>query len=304
MKIEKENAILNAKLTGNTKDFKYTDSVGANKNLAVSIIRNVISKKESKVFILSKNIMDGARKIKFSTDTIYKIISEFKDSKCIIMCNINHMVDGLKDDMENRAYGGHGDSGKQLINHAIGGFLIDMLYLEKEIHVRITSTIMMGNQSMCMVNDAEHIIIHEDGRLEKKAGHLEDNRAFAVWALQMLVFINYAKIENKILSTKTTNSLKSGGVNYKTGHKYPIHVIDSTWYTSLIMSAGFDVSGHFRFQAKGQGLTLRELIWINPFKKTGYTRKANKLKEGYTKEMTELFEDEETNQHEQHTERT
>jgi len=47
---------------------------------------------------------------------------------------------------------------------------------------------------------------------------------------------------------------------------------DSTWFTSVCREEGFMVSGHMRLQNYANG--VKRLIYINPFEKHGYHRKA------------------------------
>jgi hypothetical protein len=84
------------------------------------------------------------------------------------------------------------------------------------------------------------------------------------------LFINYAEIETKELAPN--RQIWDGPrAIYNNKTNLPIQVVDSTWYTTLISSGEFNVRGHFRMQPY---LTGKKLIWINDFKKSGYTRKA------------------------------
>jgi hypothetical protein len=87
------------------------------------------------------------------------------------------------------------------------------------------------------------------------------------------LFINYAEVEKKqVMPSRQIWDGPTCLYNNKT--KYPITVVDSTWFTNLVVSGAFKVRGHFRLQPCGQGLKDRKLIWINDFEKEGYTRKA------------------------------
>jgi len=89
------------------------------------------------------------------------------------------------------------------------------------------------------------------------------------------MFKKYAEVETKIIkgesridgkrNEKIINSLKSN-----------IIYLDSKWFTNIVKSDGFKVSGHFRLQPKKNdvGEWTKEIIWINDFEKTGYTSKA------------------------------
>lgn len=87
------------------------------------------------------------------------------------------------------------------------------------------------------------------------------------------LFINYAEVETKEM--KPNRQIWDGPkALYNNKTKYPINVIDSTWYTNLVSSGAFKVRGHFRLQPYGHGLTKRRLVWIQEFQKDGYTRRA------------------------------
>ena len=85
-----------------------------------------------------------------------------------------------------------------------------------------------------------------------------------------------AQVEIKELAPNSkTNDIKCKYVN---DTKSIIKHLDCTWYTTLVKSDGFNVSGHLRWQPKKvNGEWKKELIWIEDFKKNGYTRKASKL---------------------------
>jgi hypothetical protein len=88
------------------------------------------------------------------------------------------------------------------------------------------------------------------------------------------IFFDYAEIEEKIVKAGT----KSKGISKKSGDtnlsNFDVKRIDSMYFTRIIREEGFSVSGHFRLQPCGEGLRDRKLIYINPFEKNGYTRRA------------------------------
>lgn len=104
-----------------------------------------------------------------------------------------------------------------------------------------------------------------------------DNQ-LAFYAMAVELFLKFADIDVKNLPT---NRQIFEGVNclYNNKSKYPIKIVDSTWFTTLVKSDAFKVRGHFRLQACGEGMTKRKLVWINDFQKEGYTRQAKKLSE-------------------------
>ncbi len=88
------------------------------------------------------------------------------------------------------------------------------------------------------------------------------------------LFKKYAELETKVVSKTNGTRAKVAKQKYKNNCKVPITIIDSTWFTRIVRSEEFNVKGHFRLQAYGEGMNDRKLIWVNGFKKHGYTRKA------------------------------
>lgn len=56
---------------------------------------------------------------------------------------------------------------------------------------------------------------------------------------------------------------------YASEIEMPIKIVDSTWFTTLIKSNAFKVSGHFHLQLYGIGLKEKKLIWISEYIKDG-----------------------------------
>lgn len=90
----------------------------------------------------------------------------------------------------------------------------------------------------------------------------------------IILFLRFAEIETKVLSAG--QKVKEFNCKYVNDTKVNVEIVDSTWFTNLVKSDGFDVRGHFRLQAFGEGMKDRKMIWINPFHKSGYTAPARK----------------------------
>lgn len=97
------------------------------------------------------------------------------------------------------------------------------------------------------------------------------------WLFLIQNFIKYAEIETKFLSPKSKS--KDIKCKYINETKSNIEILDSKWFTTLVKSDAFKVSGHFRLQPCGFEMKERKLIWISDFIKTGYTAPARKIKE-------------------------
>lgn len=88
------------------------------------------------------------------------------------------------------------------------------------------------------------------------------------------LFKRYANVETKIISKAKGRKVKINGDRYKNDCNVPVTIVNSTYFTNIIRTVGFKVKGHFALRACGKGRKDRRLVWINPFEKKGYTRKA------------------------------
>lgn len=100
-----------------------------------------------------------------------------------------------------------------------------------------------------------------------------------VQILAIEIFLQFAEIETKVIKPghKEFEGVKC---TYQNKSSSNITVVDSTWFTNLVVSGAFKVRGFFRLQPYGKrSENKRRLKWINEFTKHGYTRKAKKLNE-------------------------
>lgn len=70
---------------------------------------------------------------------------------------------------------------------------------------------------------------------------------------------------------------KISGQKYFNETNKRISILDCTWFTNLVVSGKFGVSGHMRWQPWGPNLSQRKLIWVDAYEKEGYERKAKVL---------------------------
>jgi hypothetical protein len=90
------------------------------------------------------------------------------------------------------------------------------------------------------------------------------------------MFKNFSQVEIKEVSSRS--KIKDINCKYVNDTNSTIKFLDSKWYTTLVKSDAFNVSGHLRWQPKKvNGEWTKELIWIEDFQKKGYIRKASKL---------------------------
>lgn len=111
-------------------------------------------------------------------------------------------------------------------------------------------------------------------------GHYDqgyDHSHYFAFLVTFLCFIKHVELETKII--KPISKGWHIGTKYVNETKRNIEILDSTWFTTIVRSEGFNVRGHFRMQPCGPALSERKLIWISDFEKSGYTRTAKILNE-------------------------
>ena len=112
---------------------------------------------------------------------------------------------------------------------------------------------------------------------EKDPGHAARGNIDTV--LGLILFTKYCEVETKLIppGKESIHRLQ----RYVNHTKLPVEVLDATWFTTLVRSGAFtvgnDTGGFFRWQAVGPDRSERKLIWVSPFQKQGYTRKAKVL---------------------------
>ena len=109
---------------------------------------------------------------------------------------------------------------------------------------------------------------------------------FTNYAFNILLFVQFAEVETVITEGKPSvgkSKIKFNNEKFLNDSSIKIEVIDSNWFKRLIRTGAFKVKGHFRMQPHGQNNSLRKLIWIDEFEKTGYKitpKVLNKNKNG------------------------
>jgi hypothetical protein len=105
-------------------------------------------------------------------------------------------------------------------------------------------------------------------QLDKERKHFIDTFIY-----RLLCFIFLTENDEVILEAgRKVGTRKSGKIVNTL--PFPITIVDSRWNTTVIRTEGFPVSGHFRLQRCGPAMADTKLIFIDPFQKHGYVRKA------------------------------
>ena len=136
---------------------------------------------------------------------------------------------------------------------------------------------------MCGICVLEPDFIYKVG-MENEFVNLFDNedaieetlKTTVLWATFILLFKKYADIETKIIDVvdpaKTPKNICKSLALQNTPVDFQITQLSTDWYTEIIRTEEFAVRGHWRLQPYANGVT--KLIFINPFMKYGYHRKA------------------------------
>jgi len=175
-----------------------------------------------------------------------------------------------------------------LIN-GMGVIWYTMLDLPEEEYYHITACSFVGMRMIAYLNFG---IKEVDGvtRCKKSSTgtwsilqNTDKNKSEAMlsYILKTIVDVQLFKIcatvVDKRLEAKTKKAQIISNQPYRNLSSVPIDLIDAHWFTNIYVEGDFKVSGHFRFQPCGKGHKDIELIWIDPFIKHGYTRKAKIL---------------------------
>lgn len=132
-------------------------------------------------------------------------------------------------------------------------------------------------------HDSDSQLIHQQGWLSQSFSASKSKETAEELIQQHILslvlvamFATYAEVEIKELLPNV--KVKDSTGKYLNETLNNITYLDSKWFTTLVKSDGFLVSGHFRLQPKKKdGAWTKELIWIDSFEKEGYTAPARKL---------------------------
>lgn len=191
-----------------------------------------------------QKIIDDNLSDMITRDQIYELIqnNDIEESGCIINDSEYTFFTMLGNNLSISIY--------DCSNNAI---TLKLLYLIGEIGTENTHTTVMYNDYTSDVD------------IEVKATSI----------LNRIVFKRYVNVETVIVN-KDNPTAKLNSHKYTNKSKFPITVIDSTWYRNIIRTEAFGVRGHFRLQPHGEGMQKRKLKWISPYTKNGYSRHAKK----------------------------
>lgn len=102
------------------------------------------------------------------------------------------------------------------------------------------------------------------------------------YVMSFILFYNYTETETHIINGTDTGKarrLKLNDEKFLNETNNNIEIIDVTYFTKLIRTGEFGVSGHFKVQHFGIRNSEAKIIYVEDYKKGGYTRGAKIDKE-------------------------
>lgn len=104
------------------------------------------------------------------------------------------------------------------------------------------------------------------------ADNYKDNEQLIDALLAVLLFKHYAKVELDIIPGHEKKM--STVANEKIINETPkgVHIMDSSWYTTIYRTEGYDVRGHIRYYK-----VYDTIAYVHPHKRKGYIRRAKIL---------------------------
>jgi hypothetical protein len=104
-----------------------------------------------------------------------------------------------------------------------------------------------------------------------------DDSALKLECYRLLCFMFFSKNEERVVKAGTSYGTRKQVDALSNDLPYPVTIVNTNWNITSIRTDGFNVSGHFRLQPCGVGFMDRKFVFIQPFKKKGYIRKATNL---------------------------
>lgn len=97
------------------------------------------------------------------------------------------------------------------------------------------------------------------------------------YVMSFILFYNYTDSETKILNEISSGKQRRVKINdekFINDSDNKIEIIDNTYFTNLIQTKEFGVSGHFKVQRYGENNSDSKIIFINDYKKKGIVRES------------------------------
>lgn len=216
------------------------------------VLFGLISNDQQKAYYITNTVVDKLDMLKVSTRnwvydwTVFKNIAGckltfiFKDNSLLRVWIHDHVIQFFKCSYK------YYSKEDQLKHKVPGEVLLTQLYIDRDTGELADNFFQVGSKDM------------------------EDT------FYKLLCFFFLSENEEIIVNPGKSYGTKKQHDALSNDTNLPVTIINSCWNITSIRTEGFDVRGHFRLQPCGPGLSDTKMIFIQPFKKEGYVRKAAK----------------------------
>lgn len=117
----------------------------------------------------------------------------------------------------------------------------------------------------------------KDGVISSNFGD-KNTSLYAPMIYSLLAFLKLSDVTEQVIPAGQRYGTQK---TFKTHNIFPapLTLVNSNWNITTIRGEGFPVKGHAAFRWVGPGRSSLRLVYIAPYEKEGYTRKAGKLSE-------------------------
>jgi hypothetical protein len=200
----------------------------------LSTLNNILNDKNFKDYLITDTVKEIADKIKVGLDFNYKLLNTIKNQASTYLLG--------KD---------------KFVRFEVKNENIYVLYVDYDYKTTWLNYEMFRIQTV-------------EGKLY---GASPKSQHVAELLTKYLIFVNLSDVEIMFLPPNKKVGTKKLG-NIKNDSEYNVTVVDSSWNKFVVRTEAFSVSGHLRLQPYGKNLSLRKLVWIEPYEKKGYFKSA------------------------------
>lgn len=120
------------------------------------------------------------------------------------------------------------------------------------------------------------ILLYVDMKTGELCEHFQsdDAKRVELFIYKLLAFFYLSDNETVVIEPGRKYGTQKSGKLINTLKEFPITVVNSKWNITSIRTEGFEVKGHFALRWTGEGRSVPKMVFIQPFKKEGYVRKA------------------------------
>lgn len=124
-------------------------------------------------------------------------------------------------------------------------------------------------------DEVEWDLFYIDKTTGEKGDHFDDLAKDGIeeFIYSLLCFIHLTENDEIEVKGKHRLGTKKQGKFVNT-FPFPVIIINSRWNTTVKRTEGFGVRGHFAIRRIGEGRKGAKMVFIEPYEKQGYTRKA------------------------------